>query len=86
VVTEQQVLVALAALTTPGAATPGEEGGGAERHHKSALRLLRATGLLDPEAPEVRLGPVIVLWSPSDVATMRRFHDRLPACPCGDEG
>jgi hypothetical protein len=84
VVTEQQVLAALATLTTPSAATPGgEEGGGAERHHKSALRLLRVTGLLDTETPEVRLGPVVALWPASDVATLRRFHDRLPTCPPG---
>jgi hypothetical protein len=86
-VTERQVLVALAALTTPGAATPGEEGGGAERHHKSALRLLRAVGLLDPEIPhQVRLGPMVALWPASDVATLRRFHDRLPTCPPGGQG
>jgi hypothetical protein len=84
-VTERQVLAALAALTTPGVAPPGEEGGGAERHHKSALRLLRATGLLDPETPEVRLGPVVALWPASDVATLRRFHDRLPASPPGGQ-
>jgi hypothetical protein len=84
-VTERQVLAALAALTIPGAATPGEEAGGAERHHKSALRLLRAAGLLDPEAPEVRLGPVVALWPASDVATLRRFHDRLPTCPSGGQ-
>jgi hypothetical protein len=83
--TEQQVLAALAALTASGATTPGEEGGGAERHHKSALRLLRATDLLDPETSEVRLGPVVALWPASDVATLRRFHDRLPTCPPGGQ-
>jgi hypothetical protein len=85
VATERQVLAALAALTSPGAAPPGEDGGGAERHYKSALRLLRATGLLDPAAAQVRLGPVVALWPASDVAVLRRFHDRLPACPPGGQ-
>jgi hypothetical protein len=77
---ESALLATLAALGRPGA-LPLEDGigGGAERHHKSALRMLRAAGLLAADNSCVRLGPAVALWSASDVAALRRFHDRLPA-------
>jgi hypothetical protein len=80
---EPLLLATLATLGRPGTMPLDDDGigGGAERHHKSALRLLRAAGLLDPDDSCVRLGPAVALWSASDVATLRRFHDRLPAPP-----
>jgi hypothetical protein len=78
---EPALLSTLAAFGRPGALPLDDDGtgGGAERHHKGALRLLRAAGLLDPDDSCVRLGPAVALWSASDVAVLRRFHDRFPA-------
>jgi hypothetical protein len=82
-VTETEVLATLAALSsTQGIVLPGR-GGGAERQYKGVLRLLRATGLLDADPGRIRLGPVVALWPASDIATLRRIHDRLPPCDPG---
>ena len=77
-VPDGQVLAALAAVASP-ATGPGEDHSGSERHHKGAIRLLRATGHIDPDISCIRLGPLVALWAPSDVAVLRAFHDRLPA-------
>jgi len=82
---ERQVLAALAALTSD-VGQVGEASRGAERHHKGALRLLRATGLLDPDPECVRLGPVVALWPPADVACLRTFYQQLPAPPPEETG
>jgi hypothetical protein len=79
-VSDEQVLAALASLASP-ATGPGEDHSGSERHYKGAIRLLRATGLLDPDTSFISLGPLVSLWAPSDVAVLRAFHSRLPACP-----
>jgi hypothetical protein len=79
-VSDEQVLAALASLSSP-AMGPGEDHSGSERHYKGAIRLLRATGLLDPDTSYISLGPLVSLWAPSDVAVLRAFHSRLPACP-----
>lgn len=82
-VPDGHVLGALAAVASP-ATGPGEDHSGSERHHKGAIRLLRATGLLDPDTSCIRLGPLVALWTPSDVTVLRAFHARLPACPPED--
>lgn len=78
--TEDTVLAALAALGTLKDQGLGDEEM-AERRRKGALRELRAVGLLEPGREEVRLGPVVATWAPTDMAVLRRAWDRLPAAP-----
>lgn len=79
-----KVLATLAALgSTHAAVLPGQHGG-AGSQFKGALRMLRATGLLDADPGHICLGPAVALWTEADLAAWRRIYDRLPAPAPGD--
>lgn len=73
--TEDEVLAALVPLGS----LSGLDGGLAvQRHQKSALRKLRAAGLLDPDESVVRLGPQVALWTPGQLGELRAVRDSMP--------
>jgi hypothetical protein len=77
--TEDQVLAALVPLGTLSGFDGGLDGGLAvQRHQKSALRKLRAAGLLDPDESVVRLGPQVALWTPGQLGELRAVRDSMP--------
>ncbi|GIF11643.1 hypothetical protein [Actinoplanes teichomyceticus] len=81
--TEEQVLTALEGLETPSAEPEESSRNGRYRARKSALRVLRACAFLQPDAGDgvVRLGPAVALWTPAEVAELRREHHVLPGRP-----
>lgn len=67
------VVEVVAALTAHGVDT---------RHGRGSLRgELAVAGLVVVDGDEVRLGPAVASWSPSQVGALRRLHGRLPRSP-----
>ena len=81
-VAETAVFRALDRLRSPGSGPePGEVGKGVHSSRRSALRVLRACGFLEPDAGDgmIRLGPAVALWTPAEISELTRNHHLLPS-------
>ncbi len=79
---ETAVFRALDRLRSPASGPePGEVGKGVHSSRRSALRILRACGFLEPDAGDgvIRLGPTVALWTPADISELARNHHLLPS-------
>jgi hypothetical protein len=83
-VPETEILEALDRFTQ-GPGTPRPVAGGTRAARSRALRLLRATGFLEPGGDDgrVRLGPEIAAWSDRDIQRLRDRFEDLPGVQGG---